>query len=182
MKGSALRRRLLVGLLVAVGGFVVVVPPVFSGESQPAALGMTIYIDPQTGAILKEPAPGSVPLQLTPQLRNALSTSHQGLVETPSAVVGGGIKLDLQGRGVCREIALPLLSRADLDRYLELTFAAHEFPPEFAAVVHARTDGLPLFMVDALVEFDMAAAEGRHAVVTATVKDLAGKAPMSVRA
>jgi hypothetical protein len=59
---------------------------------------MTIHVDPQTGAILKEPAPGTVPLPLTPQLQNALSTSHQGLVEAPGAVPGGGVKLDLQGR------------------------------------------------------------------------------------
>ena len=62
------------------------------------ASGMTIHIDPQTGAILKEPAPGAVPLKLTPQLKNALSKSHEGLVETPSSVPGGGVKVDLQGR------------------------------------------------------------------------------------
>lgn len=41
--------------------------------------------------------------------------------------------------------------------------------------------GLPPFIADALIAFDMAAAEGRHAVVTSTVKDFAGKAPTSVR-
>jgi hypothetical protein len=59
---------------------------------------MKIYIDPQIGAILREPAPGTAPLQLSPELRNALSTSHQGLVEAPSSVPGGGVKVDLQGR------------------------------------------------------------------------------------
>jgi len=73
-------------------------------DEQPAqvttegASGIKIYIDPQTGAILREPAPGTAPLQLTPELRNALSTSHQGLAEGPSAVPGGGFKVDLQGR------------------------------------------------------------------------------------
>jgi hypothetical protein len=62
------------------------------------ASGMTVYIDPKTGAFLSEPAPGTAPLQLTPQLRNALSTSHEGLVEVPSSVPGGGVKIDLQGR------------------------------------------------------------------------------------
>ena len=59
---------------------------------------MTIYIDPQTGAFLKEPAPGHVPFELSPQLQNALSTSHEGLVEVPNSVPGGGVKVDLQGR------------------------------------------------------------------------------------
>jgi predicted ATPase len=62
----------------------------------------------------------------------------------------GPVKLDLQGRGVCREIALPFLSRDDIDRYLALAFAGHQFPQEFTAVLHARTEGHPLFMVDLL--------------------------------
>jgi hypothetical protein len=59
---------------------------------------MMIYVDPQTGALRKEAAPGTVPLQLTPELRNAISTSHQGLVEVPSPVPDGGVTVDLQGR------------------------------------------------------------------------------------
>src|SRR5262249_1739647 len=50
----------------------------------------------------------------------------------------GPIKLDLQARGVCRELALEFLTRADLDRYLALEFPGHGFPEEFAALVHAR--------------------------------------------
>jgi hypothetical protein len=131
VKGSAFRQGLFVGLLVAVGSFAVVAPPVFSGESQPAAApegaaGMTIHVDPQTGAILKEPAPGTVPLQLTPQLRNALSTSHQGLVERPSSVAGGGIKLDLQGR-----FQNPLIVTIDADGKLTM-----QHLDEAPAVVH----------------------------------------------
>ena len=93
----------LIALLVTVGGLVMAAG---AGEQLPApvpatvsaAPGMTIHVDPQTGAIVKEPAPGTVPLTLTPQLRSALSTSHQGLVEEVSPVPGGGVKLDLQGR------------------------------------------------------------------------------------
>jgi predicted ATPase len=32
------------------------------------------------------------------------------------------VKLELQGHGICRETALPLLTRPDVDRYLELQF------------------------------------------------------------
>ncbi len=59
---------------------------------------MKVYMDPKTGALLDHPAPGTQPLELSPQEQNALSTSHQGLVEVPSSVPGGGVKLDLQGR------------------------------------------------------------------------------------
>ena len=72
-------------------------PPAVAGQA-PAGAGMTIYIDPQTGAIRSDPAPGTEPLQLSPEERNALSTSQEGLVEVPSPVPGGGSKVDLQGR------------------------------------------------------------------------------------
>src|SRR5262249_16115927 len=55
----------------------------------------------------------------------------------------GAVKLELQGRGLCREIALPFLSRDDFDRYLELAFAGHRFPEELAAILHTRTEGNP---------------------------------------
>jgi predicted ATPase len=77
------------------------------------------------------------------------------LTYRPSDLLRGGhpfgpVKLELQGRGVCREIALPFLSRADLDRYLDLACPGHRFPEEFAAVLYARTEGNPLFLVDLL--------------------------------
>ena len=71
---------------------------------------MKVYVDPQTGAIRQDPTPGLVPLQLSPQERNALSTSHRGLVEVPSLVPGGGVELDLQGR-----FQIPLIGTVDPD-------------------------------------------------------------------
>ena len=99
----SVKSTILMAWLVVGGGFVMAVQageqlPVPAGVAAPSAPGMTIYVDPTTGAIVKEPAPGTVPLTLTPQLSNALSTSHQGLVEEVSPIPGGGIKLDLQGR------------------------------------------------------------------------------------
>jgi predicted ATPase len=60
------------------------------------------------------------------------------------------VKQDLQARGVCREIALELLTRPDLERYLALQFPQHRFPEGLAALIHAKTEGNPLFMVDLL--------------------------------
>ncbi|WP_425614219.1 protein kinase [Anatilimnocola sp. NA78] len=62
----------------------------------------------------------------------------------------GSVKLDLQSRGICRELSLEFLPRAELDRYLTLEFPGHDFPEEFAAFIHARTEGSPLFMADLL--------------------------------
>jgi predicted ATPase len=96
----------------------------------------------------------------------------------------GPVKLELQGRGVCREIALPFLSREDFDRYLTLAFAEHQFPEEFAAVLHARTEGSPLFMVDLLRYLRdrgvIVQANGRWALVRA-MPDLQRELPESVR-
>jgi predicted ATPase len=97
----------------------------------------------------------------------------------------GPVKLELQGRGVCREISLPFLSRNDFDRYLALTFAGHQFPAELAAVLHARTEGNPLFMVDLLRYLRdrgvIVQDHGRWALVRA-VPDLQREMPESVRA
>jgi NAD(P)H dehydrogenase (quinone) len=41
--------------------------------------------------------------------------------------------------------------------------------------------GLPPFLADALVAFDVAAAQGYHAIVTPTVKDLTGEEPVPLR-
>jgi predicted ATPase len=96
----------------------------------------------------------------------------------------GPVKLELQGRGICHEIALPFLSRDDFDRYLALAFAGHEFPEELAAVLYARTEGSPLFMVDLLCYLRdrgvIIQDHGRWALVRA-VPDLQHELPDSVR-
>jgi predicted ATPase len=75
------------------------------------------------------------------------------LTARPSELVAGrhpfaAVKHALQARGLCREVALPLLSPADLDAYLALTFPGHDFPDDFAEAVFAKTGGNPLFMAD----------------------------------
>jgi predicted ATPase len=96
----------------------------------------------------------------------------------------GPVKLDLQGRGVCREIVLPVLTRTDFDRYLTLAYAGHVFPGDFVAVLHARTEGSPLFMVDLLRYLRdlgvISQADGRWALVQ-DVPDLQHDLPESVR-
>jgi serine/threonine protein kinase/predicted ATPase/energy-coupling factor transporter ATP-binding protein EcfA2 len=61
-----------------------------------------------------------------------------------------GVKLELQSRGVCTEVSPPLLERDEVARYIDLAFPGHGFPAEFAGVIHARTEGNPLFMADVL--------------------------------
>jgi len=60
------------------------------------------------------------------------------------------LKLDLQSRGVGRELALGFLDLDAVNQYLQLEFPGHGFPPTFAALIHQRTEGSPLFMTDLL--------------------------------
>jgi len=57
-------------------------------------------------------------------------------------------KLVLQERGVCRDVAVTFLTPADVELYLTQEFPQHRFPLEFASLIHGKTEGSPLFMVD----------------------------------
>src|SRR5204863_6830007 len=94
------------------------------------------------------------------------------------------VKLELQGRGVCREILLTFLSRSDIEGYLALEFPEHGFPAEFAVLIHARTEGNPLFMVDLLRylrERGVIAQEQGRWALTQSVADIQQELPQSVR-
>lgn len=68
-----------------------------AGAQATYAAGYVVHIDPETGKPTAA-SPGTVPLVVDAELRNALSTSSEGLVEVPSPVPGGGMMVDLQGR------------------------------------------------------------------------------------
>ncbi|MGH7965756.1 MAG: serine/threonine-protein kinase PknK [Candidatus Binatia bacterium] len=95
-----------------------------------------------------------------------------------------GVKLELQSRGVCREVALEFLNRSALAHYLALTFPAHRFSDDFVALLHTTTEGSPLFLVDMvrdLRERHVIAEEEGGWVLTQAVPDLARELPQSVR-
>ncbi|CAN5533433.1 hypothetical protein BH23ACI1_BH23ACI1_23060 [soil metagenome] len=58
------------------------------------------------------------------------------------------VRDDLQAHGALEEIPLGFLERRDIERYLAVTFPQHRFPPSLAELIHAKTDGSPLFMAD----------------------------------
>ena len=60
------------------------------------------------------------------------------------------LRLNLQSRDAFRETKLRGFNERDLADYLEDAFPHHEFPAEFIRLVHARTEGTPLFVVDLL--------------------------------
>jgi hypothetical protein len=87
----------LAGLLGLAAGLLAAAQPA-QAQTADAPGSLRVYVNPRTGEILREPAPGTTPMTLSPQEQAAASTSHQGLVEVPSTAPGGGVKIDLQGR------------------------------------------------------------------------------------
>jgi tetratricopeptide (TPR) repeat protein len=62
---------------------------------------------------------------------------------------------DLLAAGAARELPIGALSPADVVTYLEARFPGHRLPPGLGAAVHARTEGLALFvrsLVDVLLD------------------------------
>ena len=95
-----------------------------------------------------------------------------------------GVKLELQTRGVCTELALGFLSRPDLDRYLTLAFPAHAIPADFADLVYSRTEGNPLFVVELLRylrDRGAIAEQAGHWCLARDLPDLLQELPDSIR-
>jgi len=94
------------------------------------------------------------------------------------------LKLDLQARGICREVSLDFLAVSEVSEFIDREFPGHDLPGEFAALIHAKTEGSPLFMVDMLrylrTQGTVSNADGlwRLAVPLSSV---AGSLPESIR-
>jgi serine/threonine protein kinase/TolB-like protein/predicted negative regulator of RcsB-dependent stress response len=58
------------------------------------------------------------------------------------------LRQNLQARNLCHEIALEMLTTDDVERYFALEFPGHAFPAELPKLIHAKTEGSPLFMAD----------------------------------
>lgn len=94
------------------------------------------------------------------------------------------IKPDLQSRGVCRELALEFLTQAEIAAYLALEFPGHRFPAAFPALIHAKTEGSPLFMADLVRDLrdrGAIALEDGGWVLGQTLPIIEGELPESVR-
>ena len=94
------------------------------------------------------------------------------------------VKLELQGRGVCREMPLAFLTSADVAGYLALEFPDNRFSPDLPAVIHAKTEGSPLFMADLvryLRDCHVIGQDNGVWVLARSVPDLERDLPESVR-
>ena len=60
------------------------------------------------------------------------------------------VKQELVARRQCEELPLEYLSREAVGQHLAVRFPGNRFPPELVALIHERTDGNPLFMVNTI--------------------------------
>ncbi|MDQ2840222.1 MAG: protein kinase, partial [Acidobacteriota bacterium] len=95
------------------------------------------------------------------------------------------LKQDLQARGIAHEIKLEFLSRKEVAQYIALEFPQHQFPPEVAEMIHAKTEGSPLFMTDLLRYFrdrKIVAQESGRWALARPLPDIERELPESMRA
>jgi tetratricopeptide (TPR) repeat protein len=94
------------------------------------------------------------------------------------------LKLDLQTKGVARELPLNFLTENEVRALLALRFPGSAFPPELARVIHGRTEGNPLFVAD-LADYLKAKDVIREAdgtwSMTGSLPDLERDLPESMR-
>jgi hypothetical protein len=94
------------------------------------------------------------------------------------------VSADLHPHGLFEHVAIESLAVGDVERYLSLEFPGHQFPPAFAAFIHGKTEGTPLFMAD-LVRYlrdsgCLAERQGKW-VLERPVSELPRDLPESVR-
>jgi predicted ATPase len=63
-----------------------------------------------------------------------------------------GVKRELQAHGLCKELSLEYLTEKATAEYLTVRFPGHRFSRRLARMIHQRTEGNPLFMVN-VVEY-----------------------------
>ena len=59
-----------------------------------------------------------------------------------------GVKRELQAHGLVRELPLDYLTEEAVAQYLAVRFPRHQLPKRLARLVHRRSEGNPLFMVN----------------------------------
>lgn len=58
------------------------------------------------------------------------------------------IRGDLAAHGLVADVPLTFLELTDIEQYLNIHFPRHRFPSSLAELIHAKTDGSPLFMAE----------------------------------
>jgi DNA-binding winged helix-turn-helix (wHTH) protein/predicted ATPase len=77
-----------------------------------------------------------------------------GTYRTAELIASGhplkAVKQELLAKKQCEELPLDYLSAEAIAKYLSVIFPSNRFPNELAGLIHERTEGNPLFMVNAV--------------------------------
>ncbi len=95
------------------------------------------------------------------------------------------VKQDLRARRIAHEIELEFLSREEVAEYIALEFPQHRLPPAVADMIHAKTEGSPLFMTDLLRYFrdrEVIAKKGERWELVGSLPEIERHLPESMRA
>ena len=86
--------------------------------------------------------------------RHAAQLMLIGTYRTVELIVSGhplkAVKQELLAKQQCEELPLEYLNEEAVARYLSVSFPANRFPEVLAGLIHDRTEGNPLFMVNAV--------------------------------
>jgi hypothetical protein len=93
-------------------------------------------------------------------------------------------KAEMQSHRLCEEVALGSLARDHIAEYLNATFSPNDFPPDFASLIHDKTEGHPLFATNLIQYLSEQGDIGRvnsHWSLLRPLAQLDLEAPESVR-
>ena len=93
-------------------------------------------------------------------------------------------KLEMEANSLCDEIALESLAPPAVARYLETHFVPNDFPAELATLIHAKTEGHPLFVTSLsqfLVECGDITEGGGGWTLARPLAEMSLEAPENVR-
>jgi DNA-binding winged helix-turn-helix (wHTH) protein/predicted ATPase len=89
--------------------------------------------------------------------RHAAQLMVIGTYRTMELIVSGhplqAVKRELLAKKQCEEVPLECLGEGEIDRYLSVRFPENRFPAELAGLIHERTEGNPLFMINTVDYF-----------------------------
>jgi predicted ATPase len=74
------------------------------------------------------------------------------------------LRSDLLGRGAGTEIRLAPLGRKHIEQYLAIEHQSADYPPDYAEILHAKSDGNPLFLRELLRGRDEKSDSIRHMI------------------
>ena len=108
-------------------------------------------------------------LDLISYLARQRHPAHLMLIGTyrPAELIATGhplkaVKQELLAKRLCEELPLDSLSQDAVAQYLAARFPTNRFPPELAVLIHERTEGNPLFMVNTIEYLVAERLVGKH--------------------